>query len=492
MSDRLRPADFLRGPGGLVLILLLALLIRLPGLTTFGYGVDEGNTAAEALRLVDDYGWRYWDIPSEKLTPLSSSMPLSYYLAACGLETVGRDLAGLRLPFLILGLLGVALTWIVARRLTGSAVVAGLAALYLALNPAHISYSQLARFYMPTLVVGLIWVLALDRLVRRPSLVASVALAVVVVLGYLTHHLFALTGLIAVIAMILALRRPPHDAPGNYRGRLVLFGILAYALSSPPLLINVVEVLTAGHVQAAAEGTRSTSGILRNVIRAGGGAILRIEIPVLILSILGSWIAVRRCGRGGLLLVLMAFVLGAEIFATGSLGQIRGRYILWCLPYFAILAAVATRWTFQAAPRGTSAAVIAALVVAALGARAIDYHTHGDGRVAAGQVRTEARRLAGDDTVVILGIGPPPEARALAGWDMDRFEMIHTGRLPNLAKELEPLMDRRLILVAHQQTESFLVDSGLTVDRRLRRVGTLIDRARRQSLYYAFYEWRPD
>ena len=127
----------LRGPGGLLVVLLLALALRLPGLASFGYGVDEGNTAAEAIRLVDVYDWRSWDIPTHKLHPLSGTMPLSYYAAAVGLQTVGRSLVGLRLPFLVLGLLSILITWITARRLLGAPGVATLAALYLALNPAH-------------------------------------------------------------------------------------------------------------------------------------------------------------------------------------------------------------------------------------------------------------------------------------------------------------------------------------------------------------------
>ena len=277
----------------------------------------------------------------------------------------------------------------------------------------------------------------------------------------------------------------------GYRLRLFLFALAAFAVASPPLVINVLEVMSAGHAQTAGDGSRELYTALRNVARAGGGAILRIEPALVLLSLVGAVIAFRRLGRGGLLLVLMSFVLGLEIFGAGMFGQIRGRYIIWCLPYFAILAAVATRWTLAKAPRGGSAVVIAALAVLALGARALDYHTHGDGRVAAGQVRAEAERLAVDSTIVILGAGPRREARELSGWDVDRLVMIHTQRLPNLPDELQPLMDRPLLLVAHQQTEGFLKDSGLTSDPRLRRVGTLIDRSRRQSLYYAFYAWTP-
>jgi len=225
-----RPWD---GPAALLLVLLLALAVRLPGLASFGYGVDEGNTAAEAIRLVDVYHGRFWDIATHKLHPLSGSMPLAYYVAAAGLETLGRTFVGLRVPFLLLGLASIVLAWLVARRLLGHPRVAVLAALYVALNPAHAVYSQFARFYVPTLLMGLLFALALEAMVRRPDVLRGLALAVALALGYLTHHVFPLLLPVGGIYVLLALAHPP-EVP-RYRLRPLAVSLGAVLLSCLPL-----------------------------------------------------------------------------------------------------------------------------------------------------------------------------------------------------------------------------------------------------------------
>ena len=480
-------ARFLAGPAGLGAALLVALALRLLGLASFGYGVDEGNTTAEAIRLVDVYGWKFWEIPTKALTPLSGSMPVSYYVAALGLEGFGRDFVGLRLPFLLLGLGSVALTWWLARRLFRDGLIAAVAALLLAANAAHVEYSQLARFYMPTLVLGLAWALAFHALATRPALGSALALAAIQLVGFGTHHLFPLLGPIALVHGVAVLRDPGPGALPDHRRRLILFALGALVLSCAPLVVNAMELRASGHSQAAGGDHDAT----RNVVRAAGGMLLRIEPAMLLLAVLGAVVAWRRDGRDGRYVVLLAFGLTAELLLIGLLGQIRGRYVLWCLPYFAILAAVGSIRALDGTGRRSG------LLVAGLGALALGLSTgeylfvHADGRLAAAKVRVDAMRLAGDDAlVVILGAGPPPEARAFAGWDLGRLETIHTEDLRNVAAALQPWLGRRLILVCHQQTEGFLRASSLFRDPRLRLAGTRPDPTRRQTLYYAYYEWR--
>jgi len=481
-------ARFLTGRGGLLVALGVALALRLPGLATLGYGVDEGNTTAEAIRLVDVYGWKFWDIPTISLAPLSGSMPVSYYWAALGLEAIGRDFVGLRVPFLLLGLASIALTWILARRLLTDGLVATIAALLLATNAAHVEYSQLARFYMPTLVLGLAWAIAFHALTKNPRLLPAIGLAAVQLLGFGTHHLFPLLGPIAIVYGVAVLRHPGPDARPDYRRRLVLFALGALVLSCAPLVSNAMELLGSGHTQSGDGDHRA----LRNVARAAGGMFLRIEPAMLLLASLGAWTAWKSRGRDGRFLVLLAFGITAQILMIGLLGQIRGRYVLWCLPYFAILAALATVRTLCDAPR-RSALLVAGLTLVAFGLSTSQYlFVHADGRIAAGQVRGDAEKLAGDDAlIVILGAGPPAEARAFSGWNLDRLETVHTERLRHMREALRPWLGRRLILVCHAQTEGFLKASDLYRDPRLRLVGSRVDATRRQSLHYAYYEWTP-
>jgi hypothetical protein len=170
---------------------------------------------------------------------------------------------------------------------------------------------------------------------------------------------------------------------------------------------------------------------------------------------------------------------------------VRGRYVIWCIPYVAALAALAVLGAPRAGRRTLTAVVLVAIVLANLGWSLAGYHAHGGGRVAAARIRSEARALAGDDLVVILGNGPPREAMRLAGWNVDRTLRIPTPAIPRAERELAARLDRRLVLVTHQQTEASLRLSGLWGDPRLELRRRIPDRTRRQELHYSLYVWEP-
>jgi len=462
-------------------VLLLGLLVRLPGLTEYGFGIDEGLTAAEALCLEHDHAWRYWEIETERLSPWSGSIPVSYYLAAAGMSAFGESLAGLRIPFVAIGVLVVLLTWLAAHDLTGSVRTAALAALFVALTPAHVEYSQTARFYTPATAALLLWALSLRALVRRPGLVAGMALAAVTAVAYLTHlSLFFLP----VIAALWLLRAPWSGEPDGPSGpRVLAWAAIAFFVSVPPLARGAVEILT------DAPGG-SAEGLLRSLERFLGDGLLRLEIPVAALAFAGAWLVVRRRGPGGRLLLLLSFGLGFLVLALSLSERARGRYAIVCLPWFAVLGAFAVHRLALVRPR--TAAVIALAVVVWLGASTADYHRHANGRLAAARAGAAARRRAGDDPVVIVGGPRYGDALFLAGWDPARTISLGPRGLRRIRDNLGARLEGRLVLLVSEAAERRVRKKcDFLDDPRLSRRERIPIETRRIRSYYDVWEWNP-
>ncbi|HKR56147.1 MAG TPA: glycosyltransferase family 39 protein, partial [Gemmatimonadales bacterium] len=105
-------------------LLVVAALVRLPGMTGWAFEPDELSTWRDALSMAG---------PSAN-GPGALGRPVYYLLQHFVLAVAPGSPLSLRLPALVFGLLGVWLTWVVARRLFGD--VAGVAAgLLVALSP---------------------------------------------------------------------------------------------------------------------------------------------------------------------------------------------------------------------------------------------------------------------------------------------------------------------------------------------------------------------
>jgi hypothetical protein len=127
------------GRDGTVLgaILVLALLLRLPGLDG-PLWYDEVVTLETHLRLpwgamVSDYSMNHHYLFS--------------FAAKASMALFGEAPWALRLPALLLGLAGIGAGWALARQVTGRVAVAHAVALMLALSYHHIWFSQNARGY---------------------------------------------------------------------------------------------------------------------------------------------------------------------------------------------------------------------------------------------------------------------------------------------------------------------------------------------------------
>ena len=168
-------------------LLALALVIRLPGILTFDLWQDEIYSIYEAKYLyrspIGPGGMELRPLYFLLLHPLADAWP--------------RATALLRLPSLLFGLLGIAATWLLARRYVGrpAAFVTGLV---LTLLPFHISGSQIIRWIALVFLIGAMLSHAVLRALESDEPKHHLLVLGLVLAGSLTHVTFLMpqTGLV--------------------------------------------------------------------------------------------------------------------------------------------------------------------------------------------------------------------------------------------------------------------------------------------------------
>jgi mannosyltransferase len=190
--------------GLLVLILLLALGLRFYRLEAQSLWNDEGTSVAVAQRDLATIARN----AAQDIHP-----PLYYWLLSGWVRLAGTTEAAVRSLSALLGVVLVALTYLLGRLLAGR--WAGLAAAVLAaIDPFQIYYSQEARMYVLAAVLAAGAVLALLRIVDRSQAHDArglwkplLALAILETAGLYTHYSFVFVILVLNLAYLLQLRR---------------------------------------------------------------------------------------------------------------------------------------------------------------------------------------------------------------------------------------------------------------------------------------------
>jgi len=178
----------------LIVITLLALGLRLFRLDTQSLWNDEGTSVALAQR----------DLPTITRNAADDiHPPLYYYLLHLWVKVAGISEFSVRFLSAATGLALVLATYALARRLYGQSV-ALLAALFAAISPFQVYYSQETRMYVLTALLGLLSVLAFERFLSclsrrvggRPLFLAIGAYVLVTIFAVYTHY-FAFAVLLA-------------------------------------------------------------------------------------------------------------------------------------------------------------------------------------------------------------------------------------------------------------------------------------------------------
>lgn len=201
---------------GLVLaaIVLGALLLRLPGLAQSLWYDELWATRVMLAGLPDLI----------EHCVVDTSPPLYYFLMFGWIRLFGDSEVSVRIPSLLLGLLSVALTFVLARRWLSEAA-ALLSAFLLAVNPVHIWYSREARPYSAAVFCVLAAILAFYRVqeTARPRAWLAAYAAALCSAVFLHFYLAGYLGALSLLCLI----RPAK----NRRQILLVNGLVAAPLA---------------------------------------------------------------------------------------------------------------------------------------------------------------------------------------------------------------------------------------------------------------------
>jgi hypothetical protein len=285
------------------------------------------------------------------------ALPLLQRVAA---DVFGESVASARIPALTGGVLSLALTWPVARRIAGP-WPAALALLGLALSPLHLFYSHFGRAY--TLVVLLALVLAdgIRRLVERPAsragpLEIGAAAALLPWVHLAAGAVVAAGALGAALAAPRAARRPLAAA-------LALGTLLCVLLHLPAreALLGFVGI-KAGRGEAVAFGPLDVAAVVSGGRAAG--LVWLVAVPAATVA----WL--RERGAAGAPLVALALVPLAVVAIVDPISNAVAfaRYLIGSLPFALLLLAWGALRAGEAlggrAGRAAAAAAVVVLFVA--------------------------------------------------------------------------------------------------------------------------------
>ena len=241
--------------GGLTALLILGAVFRLHDLGGPAYDCDElyalriqGSSLKEVASLVGRSAFH-------DLHP-----PLSYLLFMPWIALFGTAETAVRSLPMLLGLVSIALTGFLGRRIGG--VWVGLAcAAFLALDPLHIAYSQEARPYALAVTLTIAAHLAFLRALGEPSVRNRVVYALLVVAAIYTHY-FAVLALLPHGLVALWLVRTGDE--GSRRAARSTLLALACAMAT-----------FIGWLPALAVQAKGQSGIPLDYLALGGSPLHR-------------------------------------------------------------------------------------------------------------------------------------------------------------------------------------------------------------------------
>lgn len=183
---------------GVLIVLLLAVALRAPGLTTRSLWLDEYTSIEIASKpFLDIVAGSGFD---------SHTPPFYYALLHIWLVPFSADEFGLRLFSLVVDLANVMLVFLIFSRQfsPGAGRVAGL---FVALSPYAIYYAQEGRMYSLVLLLVLItYAIALRIRTGRAGFPLLAAFFIVAVAGMYTHYYYALSLFAIVIATTVSVR----------------------------------------------------------------------------------------------------------------------------------------------------------------------------------------------------------------------------------------------------------------------------------------------
>ena len=284
-----------RQQGLLLLIVVLGAALRLYHLGSWSIWVDEAHTWRDATKPLD----QFWQTGS-------AGHPISYLILRSVVDLGAYDPFWLRLPFAAIGIATVPLLGLLAVPLVGTRA-ALLAALFLAVNPWHIYWSQNARGYVLLAFFGMLASMACFHGVRQRSWVLVVVALAFAMLAGLSHpSAYPLLGAFVIFAVSERWKVPKLTRRRVALGMILVAAMLyflvwafdvlqTFARSKPDASMLHLVQTTAFYFRPplilAAAGAAALALKLRD--RAGIFLALWAVVPVLLLAVMGVKVTAR-------------------------------------------------------------------------------------------------------------------------------------------------------------------------------------------------------
>lgn len=229
-----------RAAAALGAVTAVAVLLRLPGIASDPLWLDEANTVLIAERsfpgIVAALG-------------VDGNPPLFYFVLHAWMAVFGASEAAARFLPLLFGAAGVVAAFAAARALFPGRDRAALAAAALvAIGPLHVYYSQEARMYTLTPLIGVLALVALHAALESGRARAFAAYAALLAAGLYTHNYFLFVAPAGPIAALAA--------PGRLGRRRAFAAASAASLAAAALYVPWAGVL----VRQSASGVSAWIG----------------------------------------------------------------------------------------------------------------------------------------------------------------------------------------------------------------------------------------
>ena len=281
----------------LLLITVLGAALRMYHLGSWSIWVDEAHTWRDITTPLSTF----WKIDG------ASNYPISYLMARAVVDWFGTyDPGWLRLPFALVGSATVPLLGLLSIPLVGTRA-ALLAALFLAVNPWHIYWSQNARAYVLLTFFGTMASVACFHGVQKRSMVLLALALVGVGLAGLCHPSgYFLLGSFVVYALVVERVLPRLSKRAVVVGLVLLVAMIYFLILSIDVLQNFARSkpdvsylhllqTTAFYFRPALIITAAAAAVLAYVQRDRMGVFLVIwaTVPLLLVAVVGVQVTAR-------------------------------------------------------------------------------------------------------------------------------------------------------------------------------------------------------
>ena len=304
-------------------------------------GIAVVTVVAAGLRLYKLGQWSFWGDEVITLGRAESflSLPPQHWsvtrlLTYISLQIFGVSEWSARLAPAVLGILTIPVMYLLVRKIWGRSVGI-LAVSLLAISTWHVYWSQNARFYTALLLFYALGMLLLYRGLEedRP---AFLAMSLVMFGLSVQERLIALMFVPVIAIYLLAIKLFGFQAPKGIRLRNLLIFII------PGLLIAVLLPLLYPIVRQPSLWLSIFGRINSNPLWILSGVVYYVGIPVIGMAIAGAAFKLRQRDRSALFLTVGVVVPLAAIMFISMFHFAANRYLFETLPFWIILASIAT------------------------------------------------------------------------------------------------------------------------------------------------------